>query len=244
MPRAARRELTADQWQDILRQAADLGALSVRFTGGEPLLRPDFAEIYLFARRLGLKVMLFTNGRLITPELADLFARVPPLKKIEISVYGMRPESYDAVACAPGAFAEFRRGRGALAGAAASPSWSSRCCCRPTGRDGRVRGLGRHDPRDGSAARLRRVPGSARPPRFAGQEPADRAACASRPRRAWRCWPGARTRIAEAMAQFSRRVHGPAGRPAFRLRRGRDGLRGCLRRLPDVHAAAAPGHGL
>ena len=107
---AARRELTADQWKDILRQAADLGALSVRLTGGEPLLRPDFVEIYLCARRLGLKVVLFTNGRLITPELADLLARVPPLKKVEVSVYGMRAESYDAVACAPGAFAEFRRG--------------------------------------------------------------------------------------------------------------------------------------
>src|SRR5512136_2635476 len=66
-PRAARRELSAAQWGKILRQAADLGALSVRFTGGEPLLRPDFADIYLGARRLGLKVMLFTNARLITP---------------------------------------------------------------------------------------------------------------------------------------------------------------------------------
>jgi radical SAM protein with 4Fe4S-binding SPASM domain len=108
--RAAARELTVGQWQEILRQAADLGALWVRFTGGEPLLRSDFPEIYLSARRLGLKVVLFTNGRLITPELADLLARVPPLKKLEISVYGMRAESYDAVACAPGAYAEFRRG--------------------------------------------------------------------------------------------------------------------------------------
>jgi radical SAM protein with 4Fe4S-binding SPASM domain len=107
---AARRELTTGQWKDILQQTADLGALSVRFTGGEPLLRDDFAEIYLYTRRLGMKVMLFTNARLITPELADLLARVPPLKKIEISVYGMHPESYDAVACAQGAFAEFRRG--------------------------------------------------------------------------------------------------------------------------------------
>lgn len=107
---AARRELTTDQWEDILRQAADLGALSVRFTGGEPLLREDFIELYLFARRLGLKVVLFTNARLITSELADLLARVPPLRKVEISVYGMRPESYDAVARVPGAFAEFRRG--------------------------------------------------------------------------------------------------------------------------------------
>jgi radical SAM protein with 4Fe4S-binding SPASM domain len=54
--------------------------------------------------------MLFTNGRLITPEVADLLAKVPPLKKVEISVYGMHPESYDAVACASGAFTEFRRG--------------------------------------------------------------------------------------------------------------------------------------
>lgn len=107
---AAARELSTDQWKDILRQAADLGALYVRFTGGEPLLRADFAELYLFTRRLGLEVMLFTNARLITSELADLFARVPPRKKVEISVYGMRAESYDAVACVPGAFAEFRRG--------------------------------------------------------------------------------------------------------------------------------------
>ena len=107
---AARRELSTGQWKAILQQAADLGALYVRFTGGEPLLRPDFAELYLFTRRLGMDVVLFTNARLITPELADLFARVPPRKKIEITVYGMHPESYDAVACAPGAYAEFRRG--------------------------------------------------------------------------------------------------------------------------------------
>lgn len=108
--RATGRELSTEQWKDILRQAADLGALSVRMTGGEPLLRKDFAEIYLYARRLGMMVMLFTNARLITPELADLFARVPPLKKIEITVYGMRPESYDSVTCSSGAFAEFRKG--------------------------------------------------------------------------------------------------------------------------------------
>jgi radical SAM protein with 4Fe4S-binding SPASM domain len=107
---ACSRELTTVEWKDILHQAAELGALSVRFTGGEPLLREDFDELYLFTRRLGIKVLLFTNARHITPELADLFARIPPLEKIEITVYGMRPESYDAVACTPGAYAEFRQG--------------------------------------------------------------------------------------------------------------------------------------
>jgi len=107
---ARARETTTAQVKDILQQAADLGCLTVRFTGGEPLLRADFAELYLHARRLGMKVLVFTNGTLITPHLADLFARVPPLEPIEITVYGMELESYEAVTRVPGTFAAFWRG--------------------------------------------------------------------------------------------------------------------------------------
>ncbi|MFH1067227.1 MAG: radical SAM protein [bacterium] len=107
---ARKREMTTEQVKDALQQAADLGCLQVRFTGGEPLLRPDFEEIYIFARQLGIKVWLFTSGRPITPRLADLFARIPPLKVIEITVYGMKQESYEAVTRAPGSFAQFWRG--------------------------------------------------------------------------------------------------------------------------------------
>jgi len=107
---AKARELTTDEWKHIFRQIAELGILSVCFTGGEPLLRDDFPELYLFARKQGLMVLIFTNGRLITPQLADLLARIPPLEPIEISVYGMRRKSYEAVTRAPGSYAEFRRG--------------------------------------------------------------------------------------------------------------------------------------
>jgi MoaA/NifB/PqqE/SkfB family radical SAM enzyme len=100
--------------KDILKQAADLGCLAVRFTGGEPLLRGDFAELYLFARRLGMRVTVFTNGRLITPDLARLFADFPPGREVEVSVYGMHAESYDAAAASPGAFDEFMLGVGLL----------------------------------------------------------------------------------------------------------------------------------
>jgi MoaA/NifB/PqqE/SkfB family radical SAM enzyme len=107
---ARSREMPTVQIKDILHQAADLGCLTVRFTGGEPLLRSDAQDLYLYARHLGLKVLLFTNARLITLQLADLFARVPPLAAIEISVYGMHPESYEGVTRAPGSFDQFRRG--------------------------------------------------------------------------------------------------------------------------------------
>ena len=107
---ARERELETSQAERILKEAASLGVLDVRITGGEPLLRPDFEELYLFARRLGLKVLLFTNARLITARLAGLFARIPPLIPIEITVYGMSAESYEAVSRVEGSFAQFWRG--------------------------------------------------------------------------------------------------------------------------------------
>jgi len=108
--RSRARELDTRAWKDILGQAAGLGVITVRFTGGEPLLRKDFPELYLFARHLGLKVMLFTNARLITPQIAALLADIPPLEEIEISVYGMSRESYEAVTGVDGSYAEFRNG--------------------------------------------------------------------------------------------------------------------------------------
>lgn len=108
--KAKSRELSTDQWKGILKQAADLGAFSIRLTGGEPLIREDFVDIYLYARSLGMKVMIFTNAKLITREIADLFVKIPPMMKIEISVYGMNAESYNAVTQTKNAFGEFQYG--------------------------------------------------------------------------------------------------------------------------------------
>src|SRR4030065_818883 len=66
---AQQRELSTEEIQEILQEAASLGCLTIRFTGGEPLLRKDFEDLYVFARRLGLKVIIFTNASLITPQL-------------------------------------------------------------------------------------------------------------------------------------------------------------------------------
>jgi radical SAM protein with 4Fe4S-binding SPASM domain len=107
---AVRRELTTGQVKGILKEAAALGCLVVKFTGGEPMLRKDFAEIYIYARTLGLRVMILTNATLVTPALAALFSRIPPLEKIEVSLYGADRAAYDAVARTPGSYAKARRG--------------------------------------------------------------------------------------------------------------------------------------
>ena len=64
-------------------------------------------EICLFARRSGFRVLIFANGRLITAKLADLFSRIPPLQKIEITIYGMTKESYESVSRIKGSFEQF-----------------------------------------------------------------------------------------------------------------------------------------
>lgn len=107
---AVSKEMSTDFIKGILTEAANLGCLKVRFTGGEPLLRFDFPDLYIFARRLGLQVILFTNARLITENLAQMLAEYPPGHPVEVSVYGMSSESYDRVSQCEGSFLEFKRG--------------------------------------------------------------------------------------------------------------------------------------
>lgn len=112
--KARDREMSAARIGGILAEAASLGCLSVRFTGGEPLLREDFEEIYLAARKLGLKAAVFTNATLVSPRLADLLARVPPLEPLEVTLYGMTRETYETLSRAPGSFDAAMAGIGVL----------------------------------------------------------------------------------------------------------------------------------
>ena len=107
---AKKRELSISQIKEILKEAVSLGCLTVRFTGGEPLLREDFEELYIFARKLGLKVLIFTNATLIMPHLADLFSHILPLEKVEITVYGMKKASYEGATRVSGSFEAAWRG--------------------------------------------------------------------------------------------------------------------------------------
>jgi len=107
---AKNKELSAEEIKRILKEALSLGCISVRFTGGEPLLRGDFEELYVFARRSGLKVLIFTNATLMTTHLVKLFSNIPPLEKMEVSVYGMKKASYEAVTRVNGSFEAAFRG--------------------------------------------------------------------------------------------------------------------------------------
>lgn len=102
-------ELTYQEICGILDQVADEGCLWLLLTGGEPLLRPDFSDIYLYAKRKGFLVTLFTNGTLLTPRIADLLAEWPP-HTVEITLYGRTQATYERITGVPGSYAKCMQG--------------------------------------------------------------------------------------------------------------------------------------
>jgi radical SAM protein with 4Fe4S-binding SPASM domain len=115
---AAGVELSASEIERLAGEAASMGVLWCLITGGEPLLRPDFPEIYLSLRKMGLLLSVFTNASLVTPGIARLFKAHPP-RVIEVTVYGATEETYERVTRRKGSYAAFRRGLGRLLGSGA-----------------------------------------------------------------------------------------------------------------------------
>lgn len=88
------RERTAAEWLALGRQARDAGLVFLLLTGGEPFLRPDFAEIYTGLTEMGLSISINTNGSLLNDSLRTLFRRLPPAT-VNVTVYGASPEGYE-----------------------------------------------------------------------------------------------------------------------------------------------------
>ncbi len=107
------RELRASEILNIAAQAVEMGAVWCLVTGGEPLLRKDFADIYLGLKRLGLIVSVYTNATLINKKHVGLFQKYPP-RDIEVTVYSLTREIYEAITRCPGSFKRFMDGMNML----------------------------------------------------------------------------------------------------------------------------------
>lgn len=90
---SGRRELTAQQWLDIAREARDMGLIFVLLTGGEPLVRKDFFEIYDGMKKMGLLISINSNGSMLKGEILERFLQDPPYR-FNISLYGGSNETY------------------------------------------------------------------------------------------------------------------------------------------------------
>ncbi|MEU1182913.1 pyrroloquinoline quinone biosynthesis protein PqqE [Streptomyces sp. NPDC005820] len=101
-------ELSADEWADVLRQAAALGVVHTHLSGGEPLLRPDLERIVAAAETAGVYTQLVTSGTgLDEPRLTAL--REAGLRSVQLSVQHSDARANDRIAGRPHAFAAKER---------------------------------------------------------------------------------------------------------------------------------------
>ena len=87
---------TAEEWLSLAKQMQDAGTLFLILTGGEPLLHPQFREIYRGLLSHGIIMTINTNGTLIDAEWASFFASMPP-RRINVTLYGADAKTYETL---------------------------------------------------------------------------------------------------------------------------------------------------
>jgi MoaA/NifB/PqqE/SkfB family radical SAM enzyme len=100
---SARRELSTARLNDLLSEFGEIGVRSLVFSGGEPVVHPDFKAILEHADEQGLHVGILSNG--IWPDVSVAEAIVEHAEWIRVSVDGGTPAVYKDIRTAMAGFA-------------------------------------------------------------------------------------------------------------------------------------------
>lgn len=106
-------EIGTSRLLSLIDEITEAGCLYLVLTGGEPLLRSDFAVVYQRAREKGLLVTVFSNGTLVSDDLLRLFRKFPPVE-VEITLYGASAETCERITGVADAYETCMRGIRAL----------------------------------------------------------------------------------------------------------------------------------
>jgi len=102
-------EFSTERCLRLIDEITEVGNPVVILTGGEPYLRGDIFDVASYGDRQGLRMVLATNGTMVTDEIAER-TRDAGIKRISISLDGADAARHDAFRGVPGAF------EGALSG--------------------------------------------------------------------------------------------------------------------------------
>jgi radical SAM protein with 4Fe4S-binding SPASM domain len=88
--------LSKEEIFHIIDELANIGVLHLALTGGECTIRADFPEVYVYAKKKGFLITVFTNASRMPEEMYDIFKKYPPFF-VDISLYGASEETYEIV---------------------------------------------------------------------------------------------------------------------------------------------------
>jgi SynChlorMet cassette radical SAM/SPASM protein ScmF len=95
--------LGMDVLRTAIEQARPLGLASLKWTGGEPTLHPNFSEFLQLQHEFGLSGAIETNGMLVTEELADLMMETG-INQVSVSLDSADAVIHDAIRGVTGGF--------------------------------------------------------------------------------------------------------------------------------------------
>ncbi len=96
------KELSTEDWKDIIKQSLEIGVFIMMFTGGEPLQRKDLCEIINFVDKKKAVPIIFTNGFLLKNKIKEL--RRSGLNRVYVSIDYADPKLHDEHRQANGAY--------------------------------------------------------------------------------------------------------------------------------------------
>ena len=113
-PTGSSREMTAAQIRRVLSKIFHQARVpSVSFTGGEPALVPALPDLVRYAKDLGMRVNLITNGTLVSADLAKRLAD-NGLDSAQVSIEGVTAATHDRMVGLADAFEKSVRAVGYL----------------------------------------------------------------------------------------------------------------------------------
>jgi len=96
-------ELSFGEAKSFIDDLAEMKIPLLMFTGGEPLMRPDFWKLANYAKLKGLKTALSSNGVLLTRDVVKKIRRVG-LEYVGVSLDGASEETHNLMRNQPGSF--------------------------------------------------------------------------------------------------------------------------------------------
>ena len=102
--------LSAGQWLELARQAREMGTLYLTLTGGEPLLYPEFWELYEALNQMGFLITLLSNGSLIDEGAMERLRRCGMPHAVKLTLYGASDGAYRRVCGVEDGFSRVERG--------------------------------------------------------------------------------------------------------------------------------------
>lgn len=100
------KDFSTEEFKHIFDSLIDRGMMETYFTGGEIFTRSDFDELYTYAKKKGIILVLLSNITLLNQHHIDLFKEYP-VENISTTMYGYSESTYERVTGIKGSYRMF-----------------------------------------------------------------------------------------------------------------------------------------